>query len=181
MLSKRRGRRRGRAGMRNHPSARRCLSVVTCFLWVPRAEETVMQATECWWQKHLRCPVSRQGVHTTSPVSHCPWLYDSVCLLLVCVCVCAPLRNQTIPTVYNTIWSTHHLNNFASVQFPLSIKMTLPSVRQPMHPPKRSFLLFSISTPARKSTSAILTFGSLQLDFVTEQNFTFEHPMVAVF
>lgn len=94
---KRRGK-GGREGMRNRPSARRSPLCGHVFPLVPMVGETVTQATQRGWHEHLRCPVSRRRVHTTSPVSCCPWLDDSECLLSLC--------NAAIPTVRNTIWST---------------------------------------------------------------------------
>lgn len=87
------------------PQPEGALSVVTCFLWVPWAGEAVMQARECWWQKHLRSPVSRRGVHPTSPVHHC---YDCV----FAASACQPLHNITIPTVgKHNMEHPHHLNS----------------------------------------------------------------------
>lgn len=94
----RKGGKGGREGVRNQPSARRSLLCGHVLPPVPMVGETVTQATQRGRHEHLRCPGSGRRVHPTSPVSCCPWLDDSECLL--------PLRNAAIPTVRNTIWST---------------------------------------------------------------------------
>lgn len=133
------------------PQPEGTLLVVTCLHWVPRDGEAVMQATECWWQKHLRSPVSRRGDHPTSPTAIAPWLYDSVYMLR--------LYNITIPTVGKTIWST-----LITLTLPLLLwafsacTLTHAFICPSIHP--------SISTTPPKSTSATMRLDSLHRNFV---------------
>lgn len=157
------------------PQPEGALSVVTCFLRVPWAGEAVMQARECWWQKHLRSPVSRRGVHPTSPVHHCPWLYDCV----FAASACQPLHNITIPTVgKHNMEHPHHLNSPLLPSPPARKWLYTVTVHQPMPPSICPSVGFpSLPTAAaRKLAWAILWLGSLQGDFVkkvAQQKFTF--------
>lgn len=58
------------------------------FSWLERllCKMAVFLHRRCWWQKHLRSPVSRRGNYPTSPISHCPWFCDSLYMLGMCVC-----------------------------------------------------------------------------------------------
>lgn len=105
------GEKGGREGMRNRPSARRSPGRGHVFPPVPTVGEAVTQATLRGRHEHLRCPVSRRRVHPTSPVSCCPGLDDSQCLL--------SLRNAAIPTVPNTTRSAG-----PSVLAPLFVPVT---------------------------------------------------------